>query len=107
MKDDYPTNSHYVSPIHFSLEGWENVLFELRSERVNQTANSEVVPAGFTAAPVARPPRAAPRPAVGAAPLVGDVLPRAVPVEGLAAEAPPPRVGGAVPRPPAPPRGAE
>ena len=25
---------------HFSLKGWENVLFELRSERVNQSFKS-------------------------------------------------------------------
>ena len=37
MKDGYtPTNSHYINyTVHiFSLEGWENVHFELGSERV-------------------------------------------------------------------------
>ena len=29
MKDDYTTNSHTTSPKHFSIKGWENVLFEL------------------------------------------------------------------------------
>ena len=28
------TNSHYVTFIHFSSKGWENVLCELGSERV-------------------------------------------------------------------------
>ena len=36
MKDDYNTNSRYLTCI-FSLKGWENGLFELRSERVNAT----------------------------------------------------------------------
>ena len=35
MKDDSTTNAHYTSPMHFSLKGWENVLFELGSEREN------------------------------------------------------------------------
>ena len=34
MKDDYTTNSHYLTDT-FLLKGWENVLFELRNERVN------------------------------------------------------------------------
>ena len=29
MKDDYTTNSHYVTFIYVSLEGWENILFTL------------------------------------------------------------------------------
>ena len=33
MKDDYTTNSHYLTHT-FLLECWENVLFELGSERV-------------------------------------------------------------------------
>ena len=37
MKDDFNTNSHYLCI--FALEGWENVLFELRSERGNQRAS--------------------------------------------------------------------
>ena len=32
MKDDYTTNSHYL--IHFSLNGWENVPFELGNDSV-------------------------------------------------------------------------
>ena len=39
MKDDYTTNSHYL--IHL-LKSWENVLFELGSERVNRGRKSEV-----------------------------------------------------------------
>ena len=35
MKDDYTTNSHYITHT-FSLKGWENVLFELGSERVHK-----------------------------------------------------------------------
>ena len=35
MKDDYTTNSRYLT-YAFSLKSWENVLFELRSERVKQ-----------------------------------------------------------------------
>ena len=34
MKDDYDVNSHYSSLIHFSGNGWENVLYELWSESV-------------------------------------------------------------------------
>ena len=34
MKDDYTTNSHYLILTHFSLKGWENVLFEL-GEKIN------------------------------------------------------------------------
>ena len=34
MKDDRTTNSHYIT-YTFHLKGWENVLFELGSERVN------------------------------------------------------------------------
>ena len=34
MKDDYTTNSQYRDLYIFSLECWESVLFELRSERV-------------------------------------------------------------------------
>ena len=34
MKDDYTTNSHYCILIRFSLKGWANVLFKLKSERV-------------------------------------------------------------------------
>ena len=35
MKDDYATNSHYFTNLYISLlEGWENVLFELGSERI-------------------------------------------------------------------------
>ena len=34
MKDDYSANSLTTSPIHFYIKGWENVLFELGSERV-------------------------------------------------------------------------
>ena len=33
-KNDY-TNSHYLTYTFFPLKGWENVLYELRSERVN------------------------------------------------------------------------
>ena len=40
MKDDYISNSHYVAQIHFFLKGWENVLFELGSERVNKNKKS-------------------------------------------------------------------
>ena len=32
MKDDNTTNSHYIT-YTFLFEGWENVLFELGSER--------------------------------------------------------------------------
>ena len=35
MKDEYTTNSHHLTD--FSSKGWENVLFELGSERVNVT----------------------------------------------------------------------
>ena len=33
MKDDYTASSHYIT-YTFPLKGWENVLFELASERV-------------------------------------------------------------------------
>ena len=33
MKDDYTTNSHYLTLMHLILKGWENVLFELESAR--------------------------------------------------------------------------
>ena len=33
MKDDYTANSHYLT------EGWENVCFELGSERLNPLSN--------------------------------------------------------------------
>ena len=36
MKDDYTTNSHYCTLLtRFLFRGWENVLFELGSNRVN------------------------------------------------------------------------
>ena len=35
MKNDYTSNSHYLTYTFFSLEGWENELFELGSERAN------------------------------------------------------------------------
>ena len=35
MKNDYTSNSHYLTYTSFSLEGWENELFELGSERAN------------------------------------------------------------------------
>ena len=35
MKDDYTTNSQYLSRIFLALKGWENVLFELGIDRVN------------------------------------------------------------------------
>ena len=34
MKDDYTANSHYIT--YTFLRGWENVLFELGSERVKR-----------------------------------------------------------------------
>ena len=34
MGDDYSTNSCYLT-YSFSLKGWANVLFELRTDRVN------------------------------------------------------------------------
>ena len=39
MKDDYATNSHYLTH-SFPLKGWENVLFELGSERVRREEKS-------------------------------------------------------------------
>ena len=39
LKDDYCTNSHYVT-CDFSSKYWENVLFELGSERVKLQANA-------------------------------------------------------------------
>ena len=41
MKDDYTSNSHYLT--HSSLKGWENALFELQSERVNQLPRSVIL----------------------------------------------------------------
>ena len=34
MKDDYTTNSRYLTHTSPLQKGWENVLFELRSEMV-------------------------------------------------------------------------
>ena len=34
MKDDYRSNSFYITHIHFALKGWENVLFERERGRV-------------------------------------------------------------------------
>ena len=47
MKDDYTTNSRLCI---FSLKGWENGLFELRSERVKETIAdiSNASPSSFT-----------------------------------------------------------
>ena len=39
LKDDYTTNSQSTALIHFALKGWENVLFELRSDRVKHREN--------------------------------------------------------------------
>ena len=36
MKDDFSTNSHYSSLIHFVLKGGENVPFDFGSERVGE-----------------------------------------------------------------------
>ena len=36
MKAVYITNSHYITYTFFSLIGWENVLFELGSERIKR-----------------------------------------------------------------------
>ena len=35
MKDDYTTNSHYLTLYISLMEGWENVAFDLGNERVN------------------------------------------------------------------------
>ena len=35
LGDDHTIDSHNLTIIHFSSKGWENVLFELGSERVN------------------------------------------------------------------------
>ena len=34
MKDSYTANSYYLACTYFTLKGWDNVLFELGSERV-------------------------------------------------------------------------
>ena len=39
MKDDYATNSHYLN---YTFLGWENVIFELGSEKV-KTASGKFV----------------------------------------------------------------
>ena len=47
MKDDYTANSLTTSPIQFSIKGWENVIFELESERVgNWSSNFPAVNLG-------------------------------------------------------------
>ena len=38
MKDYYTTNSHLHTYIQFFLKGWENILFELGSERVRDVS---------------------------------------------------------------------
>ena len=40
FQDDYTVPILTTSPIHFSLEGWENVLFEIGSKRVNTNNNN-------------------------------------------------------------------
>ena len=42
MKDDYTTNSHY--PIYFSSKVWENVLFELGSDRAKKKFKFQIRP---------------------------------------------------------------
>ena len=41
---DYTTNSHYLAYVHFSLQGWENVLFELGSARASQISSDSPQP---------------------------------------------------------------
>ena len=40
MKDDYTTNSHYLTYTFLLVKGWENVLFEFGSERVKRQGES-------------------------------------------------------------------
>ena len=42
MKDDYTTNSNNLTYIHFSLKGWENVLFELGSECISNQSVPQI-----------------------------------------------------------------
>ena len=60
MKDDYTTNSHYLT-YTFLLEGWENVPFELGSERVKGPFTHAIFDAISDA--ISRTKRALPYPA--------------------------------------------